>query len=90
MRKIVERNSFRTDFLRQQKRGKYFSKLDAIVATLVETGRLDANKRPHRLHGRWIGFLECHIESDWLLIYEVTDEEVLLVRTGTHADLFGG
>ena len=88
MRKIFERSGFHADFLRQEKRGKDFSKLDAIVTTLAETGRPDASKRPHKLHGRWFGFWECHIESNWLLIYDVTDKEVLLVRTGAHADLF--
>ena len=40
------------------------------------------------LSAEWSGFWECHIEPDWLLIYIVTDEEVLLIRTGTHDDLF--
>ncbi|MGD0023228.1 MAG: type II toxin-antitoxin system YafQ family toxin [Xanthobacteraceae bacterium] len=44
--------------------------------------------RPHPLKGDWKGYWECHISPDWLLIYKVTDEEVLLARTGTHADLF--
>lgn len=89
MRKVVERNSFHADFLRQEKRGKDFSKLDEVVTALVKEGRLDASKHPHRLHGRWAGFWECHIESNWLLIYDITDEKVFLVRTGTHEDLFG-
>ena len=42
----------------------------------------------HKLSGEWSGVWECHIEPDWLLIYAVTDEEVLLIRTGTHADQF--
>lgn len=42
----------------------------------------------HKLSGEWSGFWECHIESDWLLIYDVTDEAVLLAGTGSHADLF--
>lgn len=88
MRKILEGSSFHSDFVRQEKRGKDFSKLDAIVTVLAKTGRLAANKRPHKLHGVWAGFWECHIESNWLLIYEVTDKEVLLVRTGAHEDLF--
>lgn len=42
-----------------------------------------------KLPSEWEGFLECHIESDWLLIYDVNGEVVILVRTGTHEDLFG-
>lgn len=70
------------------KRGKDERKLFAAVETLAGIGFLPAEFRPHRLVGRWSYFLECHIESDWLLIYDVSDSEVLLVRTGTHADLF--
>jgi mRNA interferase YafQ len=40
------------------------------------------------LTGEWGGVWECHIEPDWLLIYEVTDREVILIRTGTHSELF--
>ena len=46
-------------------------------------------RRDHPLKGEWQGFRECHIEPDWLLIYEATDDDVTLARTGTHADLFG-
>lgn len=88
MRRVFQRNSFHSDFSRQKKRGKDFPKLDAVVTTLVETGRLDAKRHPHKLHGKYAGLWECHIESDWLLIYDVTEEKVLLVRTGTHTDLF--
>ena len=70
------------------KRGKDERKLFAAVETLADIGSLSAKVRPHRLVGRWSDFWECHIESDWLLIYDVNDSEVLLVRTGTHADLF--
>jgi len=45
--------------------------------------------RPHRLVGSWTSHLECHIGYDWLLIYQVDEEEVRLYRTGTHSDLFG-
>jgi len=41
------------------------------------------------LSGEWKGVSECHIDPDWLLIYDVTPDEVLLIRTGTHSDLFG-
>lgn len=88
MRKIFERNSFRRDFTRQETRGKDFSKLDEIVTLLAETGRVDSTRQPHKLKGRYAGLWECHIEHDWLLIYEVTDNELILARTGTHEDLF--
>lgn len=43
----------------------------------------------HNLTGNYIGYRECHIESDWLLIYRQSEMELFLYRTGTHADLFG-
>jgi len=70
------------------KRGKDERKLYFAVEALARTGSLPAEFRTHRLVGRWSDFWECHIEPDWLLIYDVNDVEVLLVRTGTHADLF--
>src|SRR5271166_3662648 len=44
--------------------------------------------RAHKLSGEWKGLWECHIEPDWLLIYDITSAEVLLIRTGAHSDLF--
>lgn len=69
-------------------RGKNREEFLGVVGLLRRDGRVPIQHRPHKLQGKWIGFWECHIESNWLLIYSVTDKEVLLVRTGTHADLF--
>jgi len=88
MRRVAQRRQFRNDIKRQKRRGKDIEELIAAVELLVEQGSLPAAYRPHRLSGEWRGVWECHIEPDWLLIYAVSDEEVLLIRTGTHADLF--
>jgi mRNA interferase YafQ len=88
MRKIIEQTQFRQDLKRQKRRGKDVEELIAAVDLLAETGTLPAGYRPHKLSGEWKGVWECHIEPDWLLIYDVTDKEVLLIRTGTHSDLF--
>lgn len=88
MRRIVQHRHFRRDFKRMMKRGKDERKLYETVGVLVRLGYLPVALRPHRLIGVWGGFWECHIDSDWLLIYDVNESEVLLVRTGTHADLF--
>ena len=45
--------------------------------------------RPHALRGDWSGHLDCHVEPDWLLLYRVTETELIPVRTGSHAELFG-
>jgi mRNA interferase YafQ len=88
MRRITQRRQFKNDVKRQKRRGKNIEDLVAAVELLAEAGKLPAAYRPHKLSGEWKGVWECHIEPDWLLIYDVTDTEVLLIRTGTHADLF--
>jgi mRNA interferase YafQ len=88
MRRISQRKQFRTDLRRQKRRGKDVEELIIAVELLAETGSLPQGYRPHRLTGEWKGVWECHIEADWLLIYDVAPTEVLLIRTGTHADLF--
>ena len=60
-----------------------------VLGKLMREGRLPAHHKPHKLSGPYAGWWECHIENDWLLIYALTETEVVLFRTGTHADLFG-
>jgi mRNA interferase YafQ len=88
MRKVIESARFRKDFKIQRKRGKDIGRLVDTISTLAELGRLPASFHPHPLKGKWKGVWDCHIEPDWLLLYEVDEEAVTLYRTGTHADLF--
>lgn len=88
MRKITESSAFRRDIKRMKKRGKDLSKLYTIVEALATNRPLEPKHRPHALLGDWKPKWECHIEPDWLLVYEVTKDEVKLARTGTHSDLF--
>ncbi len=89
MRRIEFGAAFRKDHKRMQKRGAVMSKLDGVVDLLMTDQPLAARHRPHRLSGEWKGFWECHIEPDWLLIYDLDDPQVVaLHRTGTHSDLF--
>lgn len=88
MRRVMQRRQFRNDLKRQKQRGKNVEELIVAVELLAETGAPPAGYRPHQLTGEWKGVWECHIELDWLLIYEVTATEVLLIRTGTHSELF--
>ncbi len=64
--------------------------LDDVILALMKQKRLDSKYRDHELSGSLIGFRECHIEPDWLLIYKVNDQKLILttMRTGTHSDLF--
>jgi mRNA interferase YafQ len=88
MRRITQHRRFRDDLKRQKRRGRDYADLFAAVELLADEGKLPAGFRPHQLRGEWKGVWECHIEPDWLLIYAVTATEVVLIRTGTHADLF--
>lgn len=72
-----------------QKRGKSFEQYKDIITRLVQQQPLPASFGEHRLSREWSAFLEGHIEPDWLLIYRRTETALFLVRTGSHADLFG-
>lgn len=88
MKKVVSSNAFDRDARKMAKRGKDLLKLYAIVDCLAKDQPLAAKHKPHPLKGAWKPKWDCHIEPDWLLIYEVTQDAVILARTGTHADLF--
>jgi mRNA interferase YafQ len=85
---LVESTAFRKDRKRVLRRGYDVAKLAAILRKLQRGEPLPPSSRPHPLKGGWKGYWECHVEPDWLLVYKVTDDEVRLARTGTHADLF--
>jgi mRNA interferase YafQ len=88
MRALVESTAFRKDVKRAHKRGYDVQKLEAIIKKLQRGETLPSSNRAHPLKGEWKGYWDCHIEPDWLLIYNLTADEVRLARTGTHADLF--
>jgi mRNA interferase YafQ len=81
--------AFERDLRRIDKQGKDLDKLEMVVNTLQARGQLPARCRPHPLRGTWAGHWDCHVEPDWLLLYRLTDEALILVRTGSHVDLFG-
>ena len=88
MLKPVYLRQFEKDLAKAIKRNKDIEKLKAIVTLICEEKVLPAKYRNHKLRGDYNGYWECHIEPDWLLIYKKTDTELILVRLGTHADLF--
>ncbi|MDX2445744.1 MAG: type II toxin-antitoxin system YafQ family toxin [Desulfobacterales bacterium] len=79
---------FEKDVKRVQRRGKNLLKMKIVVQALIAEEGLDPIHRDHKLIGNWQGRRECHIESDWLLIYKIAEDQVVFERTGTHADLF--
>ncbi len=90
MYKIRPSVKFQKDLKRVQKRGYDISLLTNVLNLLVSGEPLPAKYKDHSLLGNYTGCRECHITSDWLLIYEIEDSELILylTRTGTHSDLF--
>jgi mRNA interferase YafQ len=86
--KITQTTQFKKDAKRQQKRGKDLDKLLDVIDLLTSPKDLPVSLRDHTLTGNWKGWRDCHIEPDWLLIYKMSPEELVLGRTGTHSDLF--
>lgn len=80
---------FRKDLQRMKRRGKSFERYKNIISCLAQGENLPHYFRAHRLTGDWVDYWEGHIEPDWLLIYRRTETALILVRTGSHADLFG-
>jgi mRNA interferase YafQ len=88
LRTIVPSKQFGRDLKRMVKRGKSPKKLGSVIQNLQSGEALEKKHRPHALSGIWSRYMECHIEPDWLLIYQLTRTELRLVRTGSHSDLF--
>ena len=90
MLEIVLSNQFKKDLKLASKRGYKLELLERIVDKIANNIKLEDKYRDHALTGNYVGFRECHIQPDWLLVYRIeADElELFLFRTGTHSDLF--
>lgn len=82
---------FKNDFKLAMKRSMKIELLEEVIAMLAMGETLPDKHKDHALTGNWVGHRECHILPDWLLIYRIEDEVLVLTlaRTGTHSDLFG-
>lgn len=87
---IVPTSMFKKDLKTIKKRGYDLSLLNDVVETIASGIPLAEKYKDHNLIGSYKGCRECHITPDWLLIYEISDNELILylTRTGTHSDLF--
>lgn len=87
---LIYTSRFNKDIKLCQKRNYNFSELKKIIETLENTGKLPQKYHPHILSGNYSKHWECHIKPDWLLIWlqDEKSQEITLVRTGTHSDLF--
>lgn len=83
-------SKFKKDYKLAKKQGKDVELLLDIVDILAEEKPLEPKYRDHALSGDYIGHRECHIQSDWLLIYKIDGKELVLTltRTGSHSELF--
>ena len=88
MRTPIGGAQFRRDVKLAQKRGKDMAKLREVILPLIKGESLPARYKDHPLGGEWSHHRDCHIEPDWLPIYKVDGDDLYLVRTGTHSDLF--
>ena len=79
---------FDRDMKKILKQGKNSKKLKEIMNRLINEENLEAKYRDHKLKGNFKERRECHIEPDWLLIYQVNETEIMFERTGSHSDLF--
>lgn len=83
-------SSFKKDYKRVVKRGYNVKLMEDVINKLAKQEQLPEKNRDHALSGDYIGLRECHITPDWLLIYEINNDDLILylTRTGTHSDLF--
>lgn len=80
--------SFEKEVEKAKKRGLDMSLLKGVMKRLIEEKPLDPKHRNHKLKGNFVGYWECHITPDWLLVYKKDKEKIYFARTGTHSDLF--
>ena len=88
---IVWTNQFKKDYKLAIKQNLNIDLLDDIIRKLAKCEQLPPKNKDHPLTGDWIGHRECHIQSDWLLVYRIEEDLLILTlsRTGTHSNLFG-
>ncbi len=89
-REIVWTTRFKKDYKLAIKRHLDIDLLDDIIRTLSQGETLPEKNKAHELSGNWVGHWECHIQPDWLLVYRIDDDILVLTlaRTGTHSDIF--
>jgi mRNA interferase YafQ len=88
MLQLSRTTKFKSDIEIAAKRGKKIELLEDVIETLLLRKRLQPRYKDHKLTGNWVGRRECHIQPDWLLIYKVEKDTLILERTGSHSDLF--
>ncbi len=88
MKKLQVTKQFKKDVKKLKKQKKDFDKLKGVIDTICENKKLEPQYKDHKLIGNYNKARECHIEADWLLIYEAFENIVKLRRIGSHSELF--
>ncbi|MCD4692150.1 MAG: type II toxin-antitoxin system YafQ family toxin [Calditrichales bacterium] len=86
--KIEYTTQFKKDYKRIKKQNKNLQKLRVVINKLTIEEKLDLKYKDHSLTGSLKGYRDCHIEPDWLLLYKLSGDTLLLERTGSHSELF--
>lgn len=89
MLEITPTGRFKKDYKLCKKRGCNMDLLQKIIDTLAIPETLPPKNEDHDLRGNYINKRECHITPDWLLVYRIEGDRLMLYRTGTHSDIFG-
>lgn len=89
--KVVWTSQFKKDYKVAMKSHLDMDLLDDVIRSLANQEELDPKYKGHPLSGNWKSFMECHIRPDWLLIYKIANDKLILTlaRTGSHSNLFG-
>jgi len=86
--KLIYTTQFKKDFKKINKQQKKLSKLTVVIEKLLSQQKLEPKYKDHPLSGNYKNHRDCHIAPDWILIYRITKDELILERTGSHSDLF--
>lgn len=86
--KLIYTSQFKKDFKRVLRQRKDLTKLEYVIETLLSNKKLESKFKDHQLSGKWKNHRDCHIEPNWLLIYQLTIDSLILERTGSHSELF--
>jgi mRNA interferase YafQ len=88
MLEAIYSTQFKADYKKKQKQNKDINKLTNIMDKLINEIELENKYKEHYLTGEYKGYKECHIEPDWLLIYNIDETIIYFARTGSHSELF--
>ncbi|MCF8260466.1 MAG: type II toxin-antitoxin system YafQ family toxin [Melioribacteraceae bacterium] len=86
--RLVYSSQFKKDYKKIKRQNRDIAQLETVVITLLNKEPLPPKYKDHKLSGRWNSFRDCHIEPDWVLIYQITNDALILERTGSHSELF--